>query len=282
VTGWQRRPRRIGCDGHTLGRARTAGAALVAALFLMPLLLMIVGSLRPVGAPPARSIDVPWPPSIGSYGSLTEHTDVVRYAVNSIIVAIVVVPAAVVLASWAGFAMATLSRRLSATLVGISAAAAMVPTTALLVGRFATFRSLGLIDTFWPFVASSLIGVSPVNALLFAWAFHRIPRELFDACRLEGMSPLGAWRSVGMPLVRPVTVVVAALAFIATWGNVLDPLIYLHDERRYTLPLGLRTLSELDPPNAPIMLAGAVVATIPAVIAIAAAQRALRGSVQGG
>ena len=60
-----------------------------------------------------------------------------------------------------------------------------------------------------------------------------------------------------MPLVRPVTVAVAVLAFVFTWGNFLDPLIFMFDERKYTVPLGLRSLAALDRQDFPLLLAGA-------------------------
>ncbi len=76
-----------------------------------------------------------------------------------------------------------------------------------------------------------------------------------------------------MPLARPVTVAVAVLAFSFTWSNFLDPLIYLSDERLYTLPLGLRALSQVDPSNIPLLLAGATAATAPVVLAFLYVQR---------
>jgi len=87
------------------------------------------------------------------------------------------------------------------------------------------------------------------------------------------MGPFTVWWRVAMPLVRPVTVAVAVLAFVFTWSNFLDPLIYLFDERRFTLPLGLRSLATLDTSNHPLFLAGAVTATAPVVGAFLYVQR---------
>jgi multiple sugar transport system permease protein len=109
--------------------------------------------------------------------------------------------------------------------------------------------------------------------LLFYWSFKRLPPELFEAARLEGLGPLAIWRRVAMPLVRPVTVAVAVLAFVFTWGNFLDPLIFLSDQERFTVPLGLRALSVLDPTNFPLLLAGSVAATLPVVLAFLYVQR---------
>ena len=76
-----------------------------------------------------------------------------------------------------------------------------------------------------------------------------------------------------MPLVKPVTVAVGVLAFLVSWGNVLDPLVYLFDPNLFTLPLGLRSLSTVDRTDTPVLLAGAVVATAPVVVVFLVAQR---------
>jgi multiple sugar transport system permease protein len=149
----------------------------------------------------------------------------------------------------------------------------MVPITALLVPRFAIFSWLGLTDTYVPLVAPALIGMSPFYVLLFYWGFRRIPAELFEACRLEGLSPFTVWRRIALPLARPVTVAVAVLAAVFTWSNFLDPLIYLFDEDTFTLPLGLRSLAQVDRQDFPLLLAGAVTATVPVIAAFLYVQR---------
>lgn len=244
------------------------------ALFLPPLLLMVTGSLREAGLPPPRGPElVPSPLAFDNYSRAFELVDLGRYALNSLIVAAIAVPLAVVVASWAGFAIARLPRRAQPPLVALSLLALMVPLTALLVPRFVMFRTLGLTDTYVPLIAPALLGMSPFYVLVYWWSFRRLPAELFDAARLEGASPFMTWRRVAMPLVRPVTVAVAVLAFAFSWSNFLDPLIYLFDERLYTLPLGLRSLAALDRLNFPLLLAGSVVATIPVIVLFVAAQR---------
>ena len=66
-----------------------------------------------------------------------------------------------------------------------------------------------------------------------------------------------------MPLQRGTTAAVAALAFVLSWGNFLDPLIYLYDERWFTLPLGMRSLAIVPVTDQPLMLAAAVFACAP-------------------
>jgi multiple sugar transport system permease protein len=149
----------------------------------------------------------------------------------------------------------------------------MVPLTALLVPRFAIYRTLGLTDTLVPLVAPALVATSPFYVLVFYLAFRALPRDLYDVCRLEELSPLRTWWQVGMPLVRPVTVAVAALTFVLTWSSFLEPLVYIYDRTLFTVPLALRSLSTLDPTDYPLFLAGSVLASIPALLLFGVAQR---------
>jgi multiple sugar transport system permease protein len=254
--------------------ARTTAAAVVAALFALPLLFMVTGSLRdPSTSPPAAFSIRPADPSGEAYREAFEVVDLGRQLVNSLVVAALAVPLSVLVAAWAGFAIARLPRTAAIALVSASVVALVVPLTALLVPRFALFSALGITDTWVPLVLPALVGMSPLYVLLFAWAFSRIPGELYDACAIEGLTAFAVWRRVAMPLVRPVTAAVAALAFVTSWSSFLEPLVYLFDADLYTLPLGLRQLAALDRTDSPVLLAGAVVATVPAVAAVFLAQR---------
>lgn len=243
-------------------------------LFGLPLWFLVAGSLREPGTVPPRTPELlPNPVSTRAYREAFEVVDLGRHVLNSLAVAALTVPPAVLIASWAGFALLLLAGRARATLLAVSFVALMIPLTALLVPRFTMYRWLGLTDTWVPLVAPALLGLSPFYVLLFYVSFRRLPTELIEAARLEDVRPLTMWRRLAMPLVRPVTVVVALLAFMASWSNFLDPLVYLFDPDLYTLPLGLRSLAALDRTNYPVLLAGAVVATAPVVAAFAVAQR---------
>jgi multiple sugar transport system permease protein len=249
-------------------------AIAVTVLFLLPLWFLVAGSLREPGTVPPRTPELlPSRLSTTSYTEAFALVDLGRYMLNSLAVAALTVPLAVLVASWAGFALLLLAGRARVVLLAVSFAALMVPVTALLVPRFTLYRWLGLTDTWVPLVAPALLGLSPFYVLLYYWSFRRLPTELLEAARLEGVRPFAMWRRLAMPLVRPVTAAVALLAFIASWGNFLDPLVYLFDPDLYTLPLGLRSLSVLDRTNYPVLLAAAVVATVPVAAAFAVAQR---------
>ena len=265
---------RVRAGDRRFGGFRQPVAIAFGVVFLLPLWFLVAGSFREPGTVPPRTPELlPQPASTASYADAFELVDLGRYLLNSLAVAALTVPPAVLVASWAGFALLLVAGRTRLVLLAVSFAALMVPVTALLVPRFTLYRWLGLTDTWVPLVAPALLGLSPFYVLLFYWSFRRLPEELFEAARLEDTRPFTMWRRLAMPLVRPVTVAVALLAFIASWGNFLDPLVYVFDPDLYTLPLGLRSLAVLDRTNYPVLLAAAVVATAPVVLAFAVAQR---------
>lgn len=257
---------------------RTLGAVFVLVAFLPPLLLLVSGSLHRAGLPPPpRPELVPDPISSDGYRQAIELGGLLRATTNSLVVAAVAVPLSVLVASLAGFALAHLSRRITSVVIGASLVALMVPATALLVPRFALFRSVGLTNTLAPLIAPALLATSPLYVLVYYLAFRALPSDLYDTCRVEDLSPLQTWWRVALPLVRPVTAAVTALAFVLTWSNFLDPLVYVYDRDLFTIPLALRSLATLDPTDFPVFLAGAVLATIPALVVFGLAQRKFFG-----
>ncbi|MDP9445183.1 MAG: carbohydrate ABC transporter permease [Actinomycetota bacterium] len=245
-----------------------------AVAFALPLLLLVSGSFRQAGLPPPPTPElIPDPADPGNYARAVGLGGLARATLNSMVVAALAVPLSVLVASWAGFAMTWVPRRLTRLLVVLTLVALMVPLTALLVPRFAIFRAVNLTDTLVPLVAPALIATSPFYVLVFFIAFRSLPADLYDVCRLEEVSPLRTWWRVAMPLVRPVTVAVGALSFVLIWSSFLEPLVYLYDRGLFTVPLALRSLSTLDVSDYPLFLAGSVLASIPALLLFGVAQR---------
>jgi multiple sugar transport system permease protein len=247
---------------------RSAVAIAVAAAFVAPLGSLLVGSFRPEGLPPPRTIELPSEPTLANYGRLGDLDSFWRSFGTSAWVAAVAVPASILVASWAGFAAARLPRKGALVVVAGAILALSVPATALAVGRAVVYRELGLSGGPWPLLAPSLLGTTPIAVLVFAWRYRTLPPSVYDLARETGLSPVATWWRVVVPLTRSTTAGLAALVFVATWGNVLDPLFFVPDPRWATLPLAVRSLAALPAPSQPVMLAGAVVATAPAIAVV--------------
>jgi multiple sugar transport system permease protein len=240
---------------------------LVAALFLLPLLWMITASLREPGLPPPTTVEwLPTSPTPTNYAEVFELLPFGRYLANSLAVVVLALPLTIVTASMGGFAMALLEQRSRVALVVLSVALLLVPVTATWLTRFLLFSWVGLTDSLLALVVPALAGSSPLFVLLYYWTFRRTSPEVFEMAHLDGAGVVGVWRRVALPNAWPTTVAVAVLTFILYWSDFISPLLYLRDQSLYTLPMGLRQLQQLDPTDWPLLMAGAVMLTLPAVL----------------
>ena len=246
----------------------------MAALFLLPLLVMLSGSLRPAGLPPPQGVEViPPDPTLDSYQRLSELVPLWTWLRNSTVVVALAVPITVLVASWAAFGMRLLPARPRRTAVLVTLAVLLVPVTAVWTTRFEVFEAAGLVDTYGPLVAPAFAATTPFYVLVYLWSFTGVPDTQLEAGRLEGASSWQLWRTVAMPQAKLATLAVAVLAFTVHWANFIDALLYIDSQSLYTLPLGLRLLQLLNPTDFPLLMAGAVIATVPPVVVFLLAQR---------
>jgi multiple sugar transport system permease protein len=248
---------------------------LLAALFVSPLIWTLTMSLRPTGKPFPRSLEfIPDQLTAANYSQVFEIVAFARFALNSLFVAAIAVPVTVLVASMAGFAMSQLPRQWRMRLIAAAFVALMVPLTAVWLPRFIFIKEIGLIDSRWSLVLPAAFGTSPFYVLLFMWSFVRLPREMFDAGRVDGAEVFRLWVDLAIPLTRPTATAVAVLSFVRYWSSFIEPLLYIQSTSKMTLPMGLNALLQLDRANWPLLMAGAVLVTAPVVLVFLIAQRA--------
>jgi multiple sugar transport system permease protein len=234
---------------------------------------MIVASLRPVGLPPPKTIQW-WPadPQWSNYAELFRQVPMGRYALNSLLVVLVAVPMTLLTASLAGFGLSQLRGPWRTRLLIAAIALLMVPAPAVWLFRYQLLRWLGLLTSLWSLVLPAFAAGSPLLVLLFYWTFQRNPAELYEAARVEGADAWTAWRKIAMPMARPTVAAVVVLSFALYWNDFTNPVLYLYRPSTYTLPVGLQILKQLDATNWSLLMAGAVVVTLPMVLLFLALQ----------
>ncbi|MDQ3782821.1 MAG: carbohydrate ABC transporter permease, partial [Actinomycetota bacterium] len=140
---------------------------LVVVPFVLPVWWVIALAFQDTGQPFAGELAlIPWPPSAANLERVFEVVDFARFLANSLFVVAVTVPATILVASWAGFALAQLPGRWRVRVIVVAIAVAMLPLTAIWLPRFMLVRELGLIDSLWALTLDSLIATSPFNVLI--------------------------------------------------------------------------------------------------------------------
>lgn len=256
----------------------STAVALNAALFvfgafsLLPLLWMVGASFMSAGEatsiPPAV---LPRHPTLAHYRDLFGRLDVGRYALNSLIVAVVTTVCSLVINSSAGYAFAKLRFRgrdatFRVLLVGLA-----IPVQVGMLPLFLLMKSLGLVNSYGGVIIPGLASVFGIF-LVRQYALS-IPDDLLDAARIDGASELGIFRSIVIPAIRPVLATLALWTFLATWNDFMWPLIVLSDDRRYTLPVALAGLVGEHGQDVELMMAGAVITVLPVLTLFLLLQR---------
>jgi len=126
-------------------------------------------------------------------------------------------------------------------LFGLVLATMMIPGAVTMIPTYLIWDSLGLTGTLVPLWAQNIFG-SAFYIFLLRQFFLSLPRDLFEAARLDGAGHWQMFRLVALPLVRPALVVTALFEFQASWTDLMRPLIYLRDTDTFTVPRGLKSM----------------------------------------
>ena len=267
---------------HPLSRmivhAILIGGSLV---FLFPLLWMVTTSLKPVEETmltPPRWIPSSWQfvnyARAVTYGSdVLGYVPFLEYGKNTLLLCVLVVVGAVISNSLIAYAFARLQWPGRDVFFGITLATMMIPFPVLMVPMFALFRELGWVGTFRPLWIPAWFG-SAFNIFLLRQFFLTIPRELSDAAVVDGCSQFQVFRHIILPLSKPALAVVALFQFLFTWNDFLGPLIYLTDQRMFTLSLGLQFYqSQHGGTEWHLLMAAATIVVLPIIVLFFFTQR---------
>jgi multiple sugar transport system permease protein len=209
------------------------------------------------------------------------------FYVNSLIVAVLAVAGQVLSACLVAYGFARFQFPFRNALFMLVIATLIVPWEVTIIPSFLLYKWLGWLDTLKPLIVPSWFGGSPIYIFLLRQFFMSIPRDLDEAAEMDGANSFRVLWQILVPLCMPALTTVAIFSFLQHWNEFIQPLIFLNTEANYTVSLGLRLFqtSPADPgePREHLMMAAAVIATIPCVLLFFAAQRFfVRGIVMSG
>ena len=209
-------------------------------VMLVPLAWMLLTSLKSfdevIASPP---VWLPEQPRWGNYREALTTFDFSRYLLNSTFICVMTIAGTLVSCSLAAYAFACLKARGRDLIFALLLSTMMLPGQVTIIPLFKLFASIGWIDTFYPLIVPSWLATNVFAIFLLRQFFLAIPRDYIEAARIDGASELRILWSIFIPLSKPVLLTVTVFTFIGTWNDLWGPLIYLHDERLFTMPVGL-------------------------------------------
>ena len=249
--------------------------SIVAIPFVFPFLWMVSSGLKSAAEIFGEPNLIPRVWQWQNYVEVFEYQPFARQYFNSIYIACAVTALTLIFSSLAGYALARMRFAGAGLLMLFLISALMVPEEVTIIPNFFLMRWLGLMDTHVPLILLPVFGPHGVMAtFLMRQYFLALPKELEEAGRMDGLSPVGIWWRIALPMSRPALAAVAIITFLFSWNLFLEPLIFLSSLELFTLPLALSNFT--DPYGLPLwhlQLAATSLAVVPILIVYLVAQR---------
>ncbi len=244
----------------------------ISLLWLIPFAWAIATSLKPDAE--TTVAPVTWTGTevtLNAYRTVFESGDILRWYFNSLLVAVVVTAATILLASMAAFAFSRVPYRGRTAVFALIGAGLIVPFQALIVPLFEQMDTLGLVDTYWGIVLPQI--ASPIAVLVFKRFFDNIPKELEESARVDGASTWRIYWNIWMPLSGPAIAAVGIFTFVVTWNNFLWPFVITTAKSLQTIPVGLATVQTFYGAQYAQVMALSILGALPLLIAFLFFQR---------
>jgi multiple sugar transport system permease protein len=199
-----------------------------------------------------------------------------RFFLNSTVIALGVVLANMASCLVTAYAFARLRFPLRRLWFAIMIGTLLLPHHVMLIPQYILFRHFGWINTPLPMIVPKVLATDAFFVFLMVQFMRGIPRDLDEAAKIDGASPVQVFWRIIAPLAKPALVTTAIFSFIWTWNDFFSQLIYLNSPDHYTVPIGLRLFvggegqTELGP-----MFAMSMLSLVPVFLFFLAFQRLL-------
>jgi multiple sugar transport system permease protein len=271
------RDRRSVRTGRVLSVLRFALLLVGALLALVPFYYMVIGALqRKRDTSLLGLLPLPQNLTFDNFVEINDSVNLFGSLLNSLIFTAGVVGCTLVFGLLVGYALAVLSFRGRGMVFALVLLVQAIPFQLLMIPLYVmVVRYFGLADNFIGMILP--FAINSVAVLIFRQYFLQIPRDVFDAARIDGASELRILVFIAVPLVRPAVLTAMLVTFIGPWNEFLWPFLVTKDATKQTLAVSLANFSQtngsfLENPMGAV-LAGACVLAVPVVVLFLLFQR---------
>ncbi len=207
---------------------------------LLPFFWMISTSLKPDDQIFSKAW-IPHPIQWRNYMDALSAIPFLQYLWNTLFISFWTILGTVLSSALTGYSFARLRWPGRDILFGVMLATMMIPPQVTMVPVFMLMRNLGWFNTFLPLTVPPFLGGSAFFIFLMRQFFLTLPNDLEDAARVDGCGVLRTFAIIMLPQVKPALATVGIFTFMGSWNDFMGPLIYLSEEHKYTLALGLQS-----------------------------------------
>lgn len=236
---------------------------------LIPFYWMFLFAVRPAGS---TSL-VPWPMTGEHFSKVWNERSFAVFFQNSMIVGVATLIATTLVALAGGYALARFDFKIKSAFMLALLCSQFIPGALMLVPLFEIFKNLQMINSLGSVVIAETVFQLPLSIILISGFIKNVPVSLEEAAWVDGCSRFKAFCAVVLPLLRPGLIAVGSFAFVHSWNHFLFALMFLSEQDKQTIPVGLNTLIGADSVDLGALAAGGVIAAVPVVIVFAFIQK---------
>ena len=250
-------------------------------LVLGPLYIVLVTSFMDKSQAMSPTFAL-WPDDFNLHGYIEVFTytsgggdtipTVVRGFINTMITVIPTTVVGTLISALSAYAFAKIRFNGSRFLFSVLIGTMMIPGTITLIPSYIIFDRIGWTDTFLPLVVPGLLG-SASTVFFLRQFYYAIPDDLLEASRVDGLSNIGAFFKIILPLSVPALVSQLILNFVTGYNAYLGPLLYLFSPEKYTLQIALNFFRGTYQTDYAVIMAGAIVSLLPTTLMYLIGQR---------
>lgn len=219
--------------------ARAAFLSLVAALVILPLAATFLGGFKTVGELRAAPFGLPEIWHLETYLDILTSATFWSYLRNSLVISLSAVILTLLCAAMAAYAFAQIQFFGSRYLQSYLLLGMMFPFATAIVPLFLQVRDLGLLDNPLGIILPQTAFSMAFAVVLLRSFFRQLPKELFEAARVDGCGYVGFFFRFTLPLSTPILATVGTFVFVQSWNNYLLPLVVINQREMQTWPLGI-------------------------------------------
>ena len=251
-------------------------------LVLLPMVFMVLSSLKTTREIFQRPFSLPANLAWQNYSVVWDAAHFSLYFRNSVIVTVASMVLILVTSTLAAYALGRYQFRGNDLIYLYFLTGIMVPIRLAIIPLFILMRDLRLLDTYWSLILVYTASGLPSAIFILTGFFRTLPRDLDNAARIDGAGELSVLIRVMLPLVRPALAIVTVYNIIPIWNDFFFPLVFIHQDRLKTLPLGLTVFFGEFATNWALLFAGLTLAAAPVIgLYILMSQQFIKGLTAG-
>ncbi|MCZ2404367.1 carbohydrate ABC transporter permease [Paenarthrobacter sp. Z7-10] len=233
-------PRKVSTGRKTATIATWLALGVVTVAFIYPLIWLISASFKPRSEVfDNRLIPATFAPE--NYVTVWQDAPIALWLGNTVLVTVLAAVTVTISSAMVAWGFAYYNFRGKNLLFGLVLGTMMLPGAVTMIPTFLIWNGLGMVGTLTPLWANNLFG-SAFYIFLLRQFFLSLPRDLFEAAKLDGANNWKLFTHIALPLCRPALAVAFIFEFQASWTDLMRPLIYLRDESTFTIPRGLKAV----------------------------------------